>query len=255
MIIQKRRIEILGCPIDNLTIDETISLIDEMISSNTPHQHVVINVDKLLKLRNDKKLKQIISDCDIINVDGMPIVWASKILGNPLKERITGIDLMEQLIKHSVKKGYRVYFLGAKEEVVKKVVEVYSRRYPNLKIAGFRNGYWKFEEEEYIIKEIQKSKPDILFLAISSPTKEFFLKKFLNIMNVPFVMGVGGSFDVVAGVTKRAPLFMQKYGLEWFFRFIQEPKRMWKRYIIGNSVFICLIFKELLKKIFKKRLH
>jgi len=242
------RLNILGCPIDSLSFEETIAMIDDIIRHKVPRQHVVINVSKLLQARRDTCLAEIIASCYIINPDGMPIVWASKILGKPLKEKISGIDLMNVLIKHSAEKGYRIYFLGAKDEVVKKVVDVCGKQYPELQIAGYRNGYWEESEEKEIVAGIKVAVPDIIFVAISSPKKEIFLKRNLDDMQVPFVMGVGGSFDVLAGKTKRAPLWMQKSGLEWFYRLLQEPKRLWKRYLIGNSVFICLVVKEFFRK-------
>ncbi len=245
MIDKDYRVNILGCPVDNLSMQETLCVAEEMIKSRRVHQHVVINVDKLLKFRRDPLLREIIFNCDIINADGMPIIWASRILGRPLKEKVSGIDLMETLIALASKKGYKVYFLGAKEKIVKKVVEIYKSRYSGLLIAGFRNGYWEQSQEQEVAENIRDSKPDILFVAITSPQKEFFLRKYLNIMQVPFVMGVGGSFDIVAGLTKRAPKWMQKIGLEWLYRLIQEPHRLWRRYLIGNSLFIFLVLKEI----------
>ena len=144
-----------------------------------------------------------------------------------------------------MKKGYKPYF-GAKQEVVEKVVDILLK-YPALKVAGYRNGYFAEEESENIAREINKSGADILFVGFSSPKKEKWINKYMPIMKVSFAMGVGGSFDVVAGVTKRAPKWMQKVGLEWFYRFIQEPRRMWKRYIIGNFKFCCLVLKYALK--------
>lgn len=244
---KNRRVRVLDCPIDNLSIKETLQAIEEFIKSNRPHQHVVINADKILKLYKDKKLKQIIESCDLINADGQSIRWAAKLWGIHLKERITGTDLMENLLKLSSQKGYSVYFLGAREEIVTKVVETYRNKYPSLKIAGWRNGYWKPNEEKKIVQDIRRTHPDILFVAISSPKKEFFIRKYMNEMQVPFSMGVGGSFDTIAGLTKRAPLWMQRCGLEWLFRLIQEPRRLWKRYLIGNIIFLWIVLKELLK--------
>ena len=175
------------------------------------------------------------------------MVWASKVLGQPLSERVSGIDLMQNLVKLAYDKSYKVFFFGAKEEVVKGVVDKYSSMYSDDIIAGYRNGYFAKEDEESIAKQICNSNADILFVAISSPTKEIFLNKYKDIINIPFIMGVGGSFDVVVGKVSRAPLWMQKYGLEWFYRFLQEPKRMWKRYLYTNSMFLWLVLKERLK--------
>ncbi|MDX2129348.1 MAG: WecB/TagA/CpsF family glycosyltransferase [Chloroherpetonaceae bacterium] len=237
---------------DNLTMSETIELIDEAIKINKSIQHVVVNAAKVVEINKNPSLKKIVDECDIVNIDGQAVVWASRFLGFPVKERVAGIDLMEKLIEMASEKNYGVYFLGAKQEILEKVVDVYKAKYKNIKISGLRNGYFKEDEELDIAKEIAKSQTKILLVAISSPKKEFFLNKYKSVMGVPFVMGVGGSFDVVAGYVKRAPLWMQNFGLEWLFRFLQEPKRMWKRYIIGNSEFIWIVIKE---KVFQKILR
>jgi len=243
-----KRISICGLPVDAITMQETIQLIDEAISQKkeTIH-HVVINAAKVVNAQNDAELKKSISGCDIINADGQSIVWASHFLNNPVPERVAGIDLMENLVKLSAKKGYRVYLLGAKEEIVKKVACVYQKQYGGNIIAGYRNGYFKKEDELEIAREISDSKADILFVAITSPKKEIFLNTYKREINMPFIMGVGGSFDVIAGFVKRAPEWMQKTGLEWLFRVMQEPRRMWKRYLVGNVQFIILILKEKFK--------
>ena len=238
------RIDLLGCPIDSLDLRQTIVKIEKYIEERTPHQHVVVNVAKLVKARKMPWLREIISTCDIINADGMPIVWASRLLGKPLPGRVAGTDLFYELIKISANKGYRLFFLGAREDVVKKTVAVFTEKYPGLKIAGFRNGYFPEDKEAEIARTIYLSKADILFVGFSSPKKEKFLKKWMPVMQVPFCMGVGGSFDIVAGITRRAPLWIQRCGMEWFYRFLQEPRRMWKRYSTTNPIFIWLVLKE-----------
>ncbi len=242
------RVEVMGIEIDNLSMEETLSLIEEKILEGTPIQHVVVNAAKVVEVDKNPELKAIIESCEIVNADGQAVVWASKILGNPLKERVAGIDLMQALVQRASQKGWSIYFFGAKQEVLDRVVERYRKEFPMLRIAGTRNGYYAPEEESKIAADISKSGAHILFVAISSPKKEIFLNKYLYAMNVPFVMGVGGSFDVVAGLTKRAPLWMQKVGLEWLFRFLQEPRRMWRRYIIGNAEFIMLLLKYKFKR-------
>lgn len=240
----QNRINILNCPIDKLTMDETIKLIDDSIVSKTHLHHVVVNAAKMVHMQSDKELHESVVSSDIINPDGQAVVWASRFLGQPLPQRVAGIDLMQNLMKLAYEKGYKVFFFGAKEEVVKGVVDKYSEQYSKDIIAGYRNGYFKKEEEESIAKQIADSKADILFVAISSPTKEIFLNTYKDIINTPFIMGVGGSFDVVAGKVTRAPLWMQNNGLEWFYRFLQEPRRMWKRYLYTNSMFLWLVLKE-----------
>ena len=235
-------------PIVSITMDETTDLIEQSVKSGKELQHVVVNAGKIVAMQDNEELRNSVLDADLINADGQAVVWASKILGQPLPERVAGIDLMLNLIKMAYEKGYKCYFLGAKEEVVQKVVNHFSKKYAKNVVAGYRNGYFEEKDEKQIAEDIRKSGAQLLFVAITSPKKEIFVNKYKSIMKVPFVMGVGGSFDVVAGITKRAPLWMQRLGLEWFYRFLQEPGRMWKRYLVGNSKFIGLVLKEKFKR-------
>jgi N-acetylglucosaminyldiphosphoundecaprenol N-acetyl-beta-D-mannosaminyltransferase len=240
------RITLMGCSIDNLTMEETLQTVEGFIHTGKPHQHVVVNVDKLVKASRDPELRRIINECALVNVDGMPVVWASRLLGRPLKERVAGCDLFEALMRRAGEKGWRVFLLGAREEVVSKVASTYRHKYPDLVLAGYRNGYWKGEAEEAdVVEQIRAARPDLLFVAISSPKKEQFLGRWQAEMKVPFAMGVGGTFDVAIGHVKRAPLWMQKSGLEWFYRFLQEPRRMFRRYFIEDMAFLWLFLKEL----------
>lgn len=242
------RIHLLNTNIDNYTMDETIGIIKESIENRNQLHHVAVNAGKIVAMQSDLELRESVNEADLINADGQAVVWASKILGKPLKERVAGIDLMDNLVSLAFRKNYKIFFFGAEEEVVKKVVEIYSKKYSSGIIAGYRNGYFNKEEEQLIAQEIAESGANILFVAISSPTKENFLFENKAILKkINFVMGVGGSFDVVAGKVKRAPLWMQKAGMEWFYRFAQEPKRMWKRYLIGNLNFLFLVFKHRFK--------
>jgi N-acetylglucosaminyldiphosphoundecaprenol N-acetyl-beta-D-mannosaminyltransferase len=239
------RITLMGCAIDNLTMEDTLRRIEGFIASGTPHQHVVVNVDKLVKASRDPALQRIINECALVNVDGMPVVWASRLLGKPLKERVAGVDLFEALMQRAADKGWRVFLFGARDEVVSEVAATYQRRYPALVLAGWRNGYWQGElEEAQVAAQIRDAHPDLLFVAISSPKKEQFLGRWQAEMKVPFAMGVGGTFDVAIGRVKRAPLWMQKAGLEWFYRFLQEPRRMFRRYFIEDMAFLWLFIKE-----------
>lgn len=239
-----KRVKICDIPVDALTMAQTLDIIDNAIYKKAPIHHVVVNAAKLVNAQKDAELKKSITECDIINADGQAIVWASRFLNVPLPERVAGIDLMEALVKLASEKKYKVFLLGAKEDIVKKVAKIYSDKYGPEIIAGYRNGYFKKDEELDVAKQIAASKADILFVAMSSPKKEIFLNTYKKEINMPFIMGVGGSFDVVAGFVKRAPVWMQKAGLEWLYRVIQEPRRMWKRYLVGNSKFIYLILKE-----------
>jgi N-acetylglucosaminyldiphosphoundecaprenol N-acetyl-beta-D-mannosaminyltransferase len=241
------RVDVLGCLVDNLTMSETVEHVAQMIAKGGPHQHVVVNADKIVKAHADPHIREIVNECDLVNVDGMPVIWAAALLGRPLKERVTGIDLFERLVKESVSRGWRLYFLGAKEAIVRGVVARFETQHPGLQIAGWRNGYWSPDEEAGVVQAIAEAKPDVLFVAISSPKKEEFLKRYQREMKVPFAMGVGGSFDVVAGLTRRAPKWMQATGFEWFYRFLQEPRRMFHRYFVEDMYFFWLLARALVR--------
>lgn len=243
-------IHLFGAPIHKLTMSETLSLIDKAIQDKKQIHHVVVNAAKLVNMQKDAVLYQSVVESNIINADGQAVVWASRILGCPLPERVAGIDLMENLVQLAYKNNYRIFFFGAKEEVATKVVQHYREMYSNDIIAGYRNGYFNKGEEERIARQISDSGADLLFVAITSPKKEIFLNTYKDIIKTPFIMGVGGSFDVVSGITKRAPLWMQKSGLEWLYRVYQEPGRMWKRYLVTNTQFITLVVRE---KLFSKK--
>ncbi len=239
-----KRIKILGSYLDCLSMDETLQKVIEAVEQKKGIQHVVINASKINLMHSDQELAEIVNSCPIINADGQSVVWAGRFLGHAIPERVTGIDLFEKLVEICAKKGYKPYFFGAQDHVVQKVVKHFTELYPSLCIAGYRHGYFHKDETEKIALDIQKSNADILFVAFSSPKKEYWIHENMELLKVPFAMGVGGSFDVIAGETQRAPKWMQRIGLEWFYRFIQEPRRMFKRYIIGNLKFCLLVFKE-----------
>ncbi|WP_112153779.1 WecB/TagA/CpsF family glycosyltransferase [Listeria fleischmannii] len=225
-------------------MDETVSEVKKIITARKPTQHVVINAGKINLMKKNEALRNIVNNCPLINADGSSIVLAGKILGHPITERVTGIDLMDRLLKEASEESYSLFLLGATEEVVQEVKRIIQVRYPAAKVVGCRNGYFDRNDSLLVAREIKKSQADILFVAFSSPEKEFWINQHLEAMNVPFVMGVGGSFDVMAGKTTRAPKLFQKMGCEWLWRFLQEPRRMFKRYFIGNFEFMKHVLKE-----------
>jgi N-acetylglucosaminyldiphosphoundecaprenol N-acetyl-beta-D-mannosaminyltransferase len=242
------RASILGVEIDRLTMEETVRRCAELIESGRPSQHVVVNVAKIVSLRDDPRLRAIVEQCEVVSVDGQPVVWASRLLGDPLPERVAGIDLMFKLLGLAERRGYRVYVLGAKQEVLETAVERLAERYPQLEVAGFHHGYFADEESEGVCALVREAKPHILLVAMSSPRKEYWLAEHAADLGVPFSMGVGGSIDVVAGLTKRAPDLMQRLGLEWFYRFMQEPLRLGPRYLRTNARFAALLSRELFSR-------
>jgi len=242
-VLSQTRVPFIFTYVDAFNMDETLMAIEERILARQITQHVVINAGKIVLMEKDKDLREIVNSCPIINADGQSVVWASRFLGHDLPERVTGIDLMFRLIERASLKGYRVYFFGAAEEVVVKTKNHFEQKFPALQVAGYRNGYFSIEDEDSIVRDMRESHADILLIAFSSPKKELWVRDHIDQINIPFVMGVGGSFDIVAGVTKRAPGIMQKMGLEWAFRLFQEPRRMLKRYVYGNSRFVYLVLR------------
>jgi N-acetylglucosaminyldiphosphoundecaprenol N-acetyl-beta-D-mannosaminyltransferase len=238
----------MGCPIDNLSFEETLECIEGFVENGGNHYQISINVHKLLNYRSDPAMREVVERADLLSVDGQPVLWASYLLGTPLKARVAGIDLMEALITRSAKRGWRVFFLGARPEVVERVTDRYRREFPELRIAGSRDGYWTSAEEKGVVDAVHAAEPDVLFVAISSPKKEHFIRQHLERLNVPFVMGVGGSFDVMAGITRRAPRWVRHIGFEWFWRFLQEPRRMWRRYFVEDMRFLLVLASELIKR-------
>jgi N-acetylglucosaminyldiphosphoundecaprenol N-acetyl-beta-D-mannosaminyltransferase len=238
------KVTLFGVPVSNLTMQGTADRIEAMVGDGKVHQHVVINVDKIVKMESNQALRAAVLDCDLITVDGQPIIWASRILQSPIEERVTGIDLFDVLMARCAERGFRPYLLGARQEVVAKTVDVLKIRYPKLQLAGWRNGYWSPDEEHAVVQQVKNARPDVLCMAAGSPKQELFLSKWKKEMQVPFVMGVGGSFDVTAGVLKRAPRWMQDSGLEWLYRLAQEPRRLWRRYLKEDMAFFRLVWRE-----------
>ena len=247
-----KRINFLDIPLDTYTMDETIKKIDYCIDNNKKLKHVVVNVAKLVYARKNNFLKSSILQSDLINIDGYGIIFGLRLFGYSGIERVTGIDLFYNLINLASKKSYPIFLLGATDEVLELTIKALLRSYPNLNISGFNNGYFSEQEESSIINKINKSGAKLVFVAISSPKKELFLEKWKSYLTPNFLMGVGGTFDIVSGKKIRAPLFIQNIGLEWLHRIFQEPKRMAKRYLYTNTFFIILLIKKYLKMTFKK---
>jgi N-acetylglucosaminyldiphosphoundecaprenol N-acetyl-beta-D-mannosaminyltransferase len=235
------RANVLGCEIDRLDMDQTIQVCERAVLKREQVQHVAINAAKLVAMQSDPALREIIARCELVTADGQSVVWASRLLGDPLPCRVAGVDLMHCLFELADSRGYGIYVLGAQETVLEQAVERIRRAHPNLKIVGYRHGYFDESEESAIAKEISYTRPDMLFVAISSPRKEVFLGGFRDELQVPFIMGVGGAIDIVAGITRRAPKWMQRFGLEWLYRLLQEPKRMFRRYLSTNAIFMGLV--------------
>jgi N-acetylglucosaminyldiphosphoundecaprenol N-acetyl-beta-D-mannosaminyltransferase len=237
----------LGCPINILTMDETVELARGSMRERTRLQHVALNVAKLVNARSDRVLAADVANSDVVSIDGMGIVWGARLLGLPVRERVAGVDLLARLLAVCAEDGFRPYFLGATGEVLQLAVAQAQARHPGLRFAGFRDGYFKPGQEADVVREIRDSGADCLFIGMPTPRKERFLAAHRDALNVPFIMGVGGAFDVLSGRVQRAPLRMQALGLEWLFRIYQEPRRMWWRYATTNALFAAILGRELVR--------
>ena len=236
-----KRIKILGVPVDMVDKDQAMAMFEEDFVKDgvtmvvTPNSEIVQNASK------DESLKALIGSADLIIPDGIGLVYASKILGCPLKERVTGIDFLESIVAYLEKTGKSIYFFGSKPGVADAAAEKIKEKYPELKVAGTHHGYFKPEEEPQIVQEINDSGADFLCVALGAPKQEKFISDHRDQLKVKGAIGVGGSLDVWAGTLKRAPEFYQKHGLEWLYRFIQQPSR-YKRMLALPVFMLRVIF-------------
>ena len=242
LLVQRRR-EFLGAPLHALSMAETIGLAEESMQTRTPLLHTVVNVAKLVTMRNNAELREDVASADVINVDGIGVLWGARLLGVGIDERVAGVDVMTEMFALCASKGYRPFLLGAEQHVLDAMAAELGRRYPALVVARMQHGYFAVEQEADVIAAINASGADCLFVALPTPRKERFLKRYRNELVPSFVMGVGGSFDVFAGKVARAPALVQRLGLEWLFRVAQEPRRLWRRYYETNIAYAGLLWR------------
>jgi len=234
-------VAVLGIPFHNVTMDEAVALIEEQIREGGFHQVATANVDFLRHSMRDKDLRNTLCSCEMIVPDGMPVVWISRLIGKPLKERVTGIDLVERLAAVSARRGYGIFLLGASENRSQRAAKVLKQRYPDLRIVGrYSPAPQPLEEmdHEEILRRIEEAKPDILLVAFGNPKQEQWLAMHRDRLKVPVCIGVGGTLDSLSGTMRRAPQWMQHNGLEWLHRTMQEPRRLAARYLADA---VCLL--------------
>jgi N-acetylglucosaminyldiphosphoundecaprenol N-acetyl-beta-D-mannosaminyltransferase len=239
---------LLGVPIAATTLREVLDLVHETILARGRLQIGVVNAAKVVNMSRDRILQDDVLSSDIILADGISVVWASRLLRRPLPERVAGIDLMHGMLDRGTRYGYRVFCLGATDDVLRKTTERIAADYPGVKVVGYHDGYFKAQEEDAVAAKIAAARPDILLVAMTSPKKENFLAKWSEQLQIPVCHGVGGSFDVMAGKVRRAPELWQTLGLEWLYRVKQEPGRLWKRYLVTNTLFCRMVIAELLRR-------
>lgn len=240
-------LSILGVPFDNVTTGQTLETISGMIASRRPHYIATANVDFTALAMYDEELRRILLDAHLVVCDGMPLVWASRWLGNALPERVAGSDLVPKLLAIAEEKNWSVYFLGGKEEVASKAVEKVKERHPKLRIAGMLSPPFKpLKEMDHagICADIHATNPDLLFVSFGCPKQEKWIAMNYQRAGAPVTIGVGATIDFLAGHMQRAPLWMQKIGLEWLYRLLQEPRRLFKRYATDFVVFGFTILKQ-----------
>jgi len=221
-------IAILGVRVSNVDVPESLAIIEDLIESGAPHQMVTVNTEFVMAAQKDAKFKAIINATALALPDGFGLLWASRFLGHPLKERVTGVDTVQRVAELAARKGYRLFLLGAAEGVADLCAQRLSNQYPNLQIAGTYAGSPALEEEKEIVALVKQARPDILFVAYGAPQQDKWIARNLDRLGVPLAMGVGGAFDFIAGVAVRAPRWVQRLGLEWLHRLYREPWR-WKR--------------------------
>ncbi|KNH10001.1 N-acetylmannosaminyltransferase [Candidatus Burkholderia brachyanthoides] len=231
------------CPMDVASMAETVDFIGHRIEERQFTQHVVVNVAKVVHMQADVSLADSVRECDLVSIDGMGVVWAARLLGHNVSERVTGIDLFGRLIALAAARGLPVFLLGGTPDVAHASAANLSARFPGLTIAGYHHGYF-WDNEEPVVEQVRRSGARLLFVAISSPKKEQFISRWREALGVDFAMGVGGTFDIIVGKVRRAPRWMQASGLEWLYRVIQEPRRMWRRYLVTNLVFAGMLVRE-----------
>lgn len=240
------RVDVLGCPVDVMDMQTTLDRCRDLIRHDRNAYQVSINALKVDLAGRDKHFADLLRGSSIASADGQSIVWAARLLGRPVPGRVNGTDLMDRLLAAAESEGFTTYFLGSRSEVLDRAVRRIRERHPRLELSGSRDGYFSPADEAQVVDEIRASAPDLLFVAMPSPRKEQFIARHIGRLNVGLAIGVGGSVDVIAGHRARAPRWMQRLGLEWVFRLAQDPRTMWRRYLVGNARLVLGVLRELI---------
>ena len=243
------KVDICGIKVDKYSFDEVVDkIIDRAVSKRSPKYVVTPNAQHIVTLQKDNLFRKIYQNAFLTVPDGVSLLWAAKLFNTPLSERVTGIDLFERLCQNSAEIGLKIFLLGGRPGATQKATDTLKKRYPNIQIVGTYCPPYGFESDQSELEKINFAilsvKPDILFVGLGAPKQEYWIYKNYQNLNVPVSLGIGVSFELVSGMVQRAPKFMQEIGLEWLFRLIVEPRRLWKRYLVGNTIFILLVLKQ-----------
>jgi N-acetylglucosaminyldiphosphoundecaprenol N-acetyl-beta-D-mannosaminyltransferase len=243
------RINICGVNIDRCTLKEaTKAIVEHALSGNPPKYVVTPNAHHIVMLQKDAHFRKIYQDAFLVVPDGVSLLWAANFLKTPLLGRVNGTDLFEQLCEVASHKELRIFLLGGRPGAADRTMKILQKRCPSINIVGTYCPPYGFEadkaELELINTKIKAAAPHILFVGLGAPKQEYWMYANYQELKVPISIGIGVSFELVSGMVKRAPIWMQKKGLEWFFRLLVEPGRLWKRYIVGNALFLWLVLKQ-----------
>lgn len=234
---QRSRVALGEVLVDQVGLPEAVALLDAFLNSGRPHQVVTVNMDFVRLAERIPQFRATLNAADLAVADGMPLVWLSRLKGHPLAQRVTGVDLVNESCRLAANRGRSVFLLGAAPGVAELAARRLQESFPGLTIAGTYSpsiGPLKRKEHEQIVRIIRKAKPDFLFVALGAPRQDLWIRDNMDRLQVPIAMGVGCVFDLLAGSIRRAPVWMQRAGLEWAFRLGQEPTRLWRRYLVDD---------------------
>ena len=241
------RFRFMNIWLDNITMAEAVDRIEELARGNRPAYVVTPNVDHLIRVENDSVFRDIYEKADLVLADGQPLIWISKLYKTPIREKISGSDLFPRLCERAAQSGLKMFFLGAAEGIAALAAQKLQAKYPGLQVCGTYSPPYGVEKDENettrILQLIHQADPDILILGLGTPKQEKFLKAHLTELDVPVSLGLGASLDFEAGNIRRAPAWMSRCGLEWFYRLLKEPRRLFKRYLVDDMKIVWLMFK------------
>jgi N-acetylglucosaminyldiphosphoundecaprenol N-acetyl-beta-D-mannosaminyltransferase len=250
-MMRESRVDFLGCPVDGLSLDEAVVKVEDLIRQKTPHHVAVINANKLWLMEKDSRVTRIMQEAALV-LPEKAVVIGGRILGVDTLHHVGGIMLLKAFLDRAQDKEYRVFFLGAKPEVLQQMMQVLAKSHSRLRITGSQHGYFKDEELSGLKQWIRSERPDVLFVAMGTPKQEFWITEHMPDLAVPVCMGVGGSFDVIAGRKKDAPAWVRTLAMEWLYRLAQDPKNLWKRYLITIPWFLRKVVRARFEKSFSR---
>ncbi len=252
-----RRASLLGIPVDPITMNDAVTRFRDLVKTGGPAVAFSLNVDIWMKLRRDRVLRDIYEKAELVLVDGTPMVWAAHLLRVPLPGRVSGSDLLPRFCEIAAKEGYRIFFLGALPGVAARAKSALEAQYPGLCVVGTYSPPLHFErdplEDSKTVEIVKSAAPDVLFVGFGCPRQELWLSRHVGNLGVPISMGVGSAIDFASGRLRRAPLVVQRLGFEWVYRLIQEPRRLWKRYLLDDTPFVYYVAREWIRLVLMGR--